>query len=381
MRSIDADTIPQRVRESKFSLFAGLALIPLLLSHAGPAVGQPFSDETVREIVKERLTGKRDLGIVVGLFEGKSGRTLAFGQSGDGASSSLDGDTIFEIGSVTKTFTATLLAEMATRGEVRLDDPVAKCLPASVRVPGRNERAITLLDLATQTSGLPSLPTNFHPRDPKNPYMDYTTTQMYEFLSSYRLRRGPGEKYEYSNLGFGFLGHALARRAGTSYEELVKIRILDRLKMADTSITLTAAMKTRLAPGHDAEGHAVPNWDIPTLAGCGALRSSVNDMLKYLAAELGGAPPELARAMAMTQTVRRPSGRDGLDIALAWHVLHRPGHDIVWHNGGTGGYHSFVGFEPKRGVGVVLLSNWSANLDDIGVHLLDESYAVAGHKE
>src|SRR5437016_11097706 len=143
---------------------------------------------------------------------------------------------------------------MVDHGEVRLDDPVAKYLPSSVRVPSRNGRQITLLDLVTQSSGLPRMPSNFTPRDSMNPYADYSVQQLYAFLSSYQLTRDIGATYEYSNLGVGLLGHALALKAGTSYEQLVTRRVLIPLQMKETAITLTPALRARLALGHDGEG-------------------------------------------------------------------------------------------------------------------------------
>jgi len=258
---------------------------------------------------------------------------------------------------------------MVADGSVRLDDPVAKYLPATVRVPARNGRQITLVDLATQSSGLPRLPSNMAPRDSTNPYADYSVDQMYAFLSTYELPRDPGETYEYSNLGVGLLGHALALKAGVSYEELVRRRVLAPLGMRETAITLTPALQARLAPGHDEEGHVVPNWDLPTLAGAGALRSTAQDMLKYLAANLDTAAP-----FRLAQVSRHAAGTATMTIGLAWHILARPGGaSIVWHNGGTGGYRSFAGFDEVRRVGVVVLTNANIGADDIGFHLLDEA--------
>ena len=155
----------------------------------------------------------------------------------------LDGNTVFEMGSISKVFTGALLADMVARGEVKLDDPIAKYLPQTVKVPSRNGRQITLLDLATQSSGLPRLPSNMRPADFSNPYADYSVQQLYEFLSGYSLTRDPGQRYEYSNLGVGLLGHVLALRAGKSYEEILKERILDPLGMNDTRVDATPSMK------------------------------------------------------------------------------------------------------------------------------------------
>jgi len=330
------------------------------------------SDSAVQAILSSRVkafpdTGKYGEGIVVGLLD-KGRRLIAVG---------VDVDDVFEIGSITKVFTASILADMVARGEVRLDDPVAKYLPSSAHIPSRNGRQITLLDLATQSSGLPRMPSNFTPRDSTNPYADYTVQQMYAFLSGYQLTRDIGATYEYSNLGVGLLGHALALKARTSYEQLVTRRFLTPLGMTETAITLTPAMRARLAPGHDGEGHVVPNWDLPTLAGAGALRSTAGDLLTFLVANLDSAATPLSRTLVQTHVERQATGDPNLKIGLAWHILTRPVGKIVWHNGGTGGYRSFIGFDPARRIGVVVLcNNGNENVDDIGFHLLDETFPL-----
>src|SRR6266566_3001093 len=216
---------------------------------------------------------------------------------------------------IRKVFTASALADMVARGEVKLDDPVANYLPRAVRMPVR-VRPITLLDLATQSSGLPRLPDNFAPRDSSNPYADYSVQQLYEFLSRYQLPRDPGASYEYSNLGVGLLGHALALRAGMSYEQLVTRRILTHLGMRETAITLTPAMRARLAPGHDVGGNVVPNWDLPTLAGAGALRSTARDMLTFLAANLDTSATPMARGLRQTHEPRQATDNPNLKVGL-----------------------------------------------------------------
>jgi CubicO group peptidase (beta-lactamase class C family) len=309
---------------------------------------------------------------VVGVVDAQGRRIVAYGSLDKGDPRPLNGDTIFEIGSATKVFTSLLLADMVQRGEVALADPVAKYLPAGVKVPERGGRTITLVDLSTHTSGLPRLPSNLQPKDPSNPYADYTVEQLYQFLSTYQLTRDIGSQFEYSNLGGGLLGLALARRAGMDYEALVHSRITGPLGMSSTGITLTPEMKARLAAGHNDKLEATPNWDLPTLAGAGALRSSANDLLTFLAANLGYVKSPLAPAMASMLAVRRSTGGPG-EIGLGWLVTKPSDNEIVWHNGGTGGYRSFLGFEPKTGAGVVVLSNTftAAGIDDIGMHLLD----------
>ena len=188
------------------------------------------SDAEIRKILARRIDEDRQsVGIAVGMLGPAGRRIVGYGALENGDPRPLTGDTVFEIGSVTKVLTALLLTDMVQHGEVALSDPVATCLPAQVTVPQRNGRQITLLDLATHRSGLPRLPSNFKPKDPSNPYADYTVEQLYQFLSTYELPRDVDSQTEYSNLGFGLLGHALERRSGMNYESLVRRRILDPL--------------------------------------------------------------------------------------------------------------------------------------------------------
>jgi CubicO group peptidase (beta-lactamase class C family) len=333
------------------------------------------ADTDIMKILSDRIDIRQQgVGIVVGVIDAAGRRVIAHGSAEVNATRPVNGDTLFEIGSATKVFTSLLLADAAERGEVAVTDPIAKYLPADVKVPQRSGRQITLQDLAMHTSSLPRLPGNLAPPDATNPYAHYTVAQLYAFLSSYELPRDVGARYEYSNLGGGLLGHVLALRAGMDYEALVRARIAGPLGMASTAIALTEPLKQRLAAGHNAMRVRVPKWDIPALAGAGALRSTANDLLAFLAAELGYAPSPLNAAMASMLRTRRPTGVAGLDVALGWHILTTPsGREIVWHNGGTGGYRSFVGFDPKARTGVVALSNMSTmtGVDDIGRHLLD----------
>lgn len=380
-----------------------LAAMIMLLMGGAPASAQAQSarpgtadaqaslvpaDAEIRKMLVERIdTHKQGVGIVVGVIEPMGRRVISYGKLAKDDARPLNGRTMFEIGSVTKVFTSLLLADMVQRGEVALTDPVTKYLPEGVKVPQREGKSITLLDLSTQTSGLPRMPDNFAPKDPSNPYADYSPEQLFQFLSTWKLTRDIGSKYEYSNLGVGLLGQALARRAGMDFENLVRTRIAAPLGMNSTGITLTEEQKVRLAVGHDAKLAPVANWDIPTLAGAGALRSDVDDMLTFLSATLGYTKSTLAPAMAALLATRKPTGNPAMEIALGWHILSKDGNEIVWHNGGTGGYRSYIGFNPKTRVGVVALSNTSTTVgvDDIGRHLLDASLPLMpppkSHKE
>ena len=361
-------------------LARAVALVTFGLAAASPARAQTSavpSDEEIRKILVDRIDAqKQSVGIVVGVIEPSGRRIVSYGKLAKDDPRPLNGDTLYEIGSITKVFTSLLLADAVERGEVALTDPVAKFLPDKVTVPERGGRSITLQDLATHTSGLPRMPTNFSPKDPGNPFADYSFENMYAFLGGYQLTRDIGSQYEYSNFGAGLLGHALTLRTrSTDYEALVHARVLAPLGMTSTAVTLSPSMKSRLATGHSATLEPTGNWDLPALAGAGALRSTTNDLLTFLAANIGYVKTPLAPAMADMLTVRRPTGNPNLAIALGWHVLTTHGKELVWHNGGTAGYRTFIGFDPAARVGVVVLSNsgTTAGPDDIGRHLLDTS--------
>ena len=355
-------------------LLGGLAL------SLRPAWGwaQTSAGQDIAAILKERVdVGRETLGVVAASLDGDRRSVTVYGQSDSANNRPLDGDTVFEIGSITKVFTALLFADMVLRGEVAPDDPAAKFLPGSVRMPEFEGAPITLLDLATYTSGLPRMPSNFAPKDPKNPYIDYTAERLYDYLSNHKLGFKPGKHYEYANLGFGLLGHVLELRAGRSYEELVVSRICAPLGMDDTRITLTDSMQQRLARGHNMGLAPVANWEFSALAGAGALRSTANDLLKFLqmCLEPGDGPVAAAQKLALAE--RRPRA-DQRDVASGWFVASRFGDELVWKDGGTGGYATFIGYSTKTRRNCILLSNAAdyASNTALGTHLVNAAYPL-----
>lgn len=345
----------------------------VLSIHARLLAGEPAELKAKIDALAQPLVdGGPVVGLAIGVIDGGKTHVFGYGRTSRDGDETPDERTVFEIGSVTKVFTGLLLADMVQHRLVELEDPVGKFLPESVTVPQSDGRAITLLDLATHSSGLPRLPDNFAASasgNPKNPYAEYSVDHLYAFLSKHTLSRRPGTRYLYSNLGMGLLGHALARRADTSYQKLVVERICLPLGMKDTRIGLPEALRRRLAPGHDAAGNPVPNWDIPTLAGAGALRSTVHDLLLFLSANLGLRRCPLADAIRSSHRPRRAAGNPNGKIALGWQIKVKEA--VYWHNGGTGGYHSLVAFQKQRKIGVVVLGNSAADaVDELGFRLM-----------
>jgi serine-type D-Ala-D-Ala carboxypeptidase/endopeptidase len=330
--------------------------------------------ERVARAAQERVAAGTHQTLVFGVVDGDKTEVAAFGKLDDG--NAPDGDTVYEIGSITKTFTATLLAKAVLAGRVALNTPVAQLLP-DFKIPSRGGKEITLGDLATQYSGLPRMPSNFLPKEPANPYADYSAAKLKAFLAGYELPRDPGAVYEYSNLGFGLLGYALAQLDRTTYRAAVDEELFKPLGMAISGVispdTMPDTMRARLAPGHDDTGNAVKSWDFRAMAGAGAIRSTANDMLRYLKANMGIDPSPLAAAMKLAQLPRRNMGVTSR-IGLGWMTTNK---GIVWHNGMTGGYASFLGFTADGRRGVIILTNAAVSADDLGFATLDADVRLA----
>lgn len=315
----------------------------------------------------DRVDERRlSVGMVAGLSENNSHHVVCHGHRGARAEGPLNENTIFEIGSITKLFTALLLADMANHDEVGLDEPVAELLPAGTRVPIRNGKAITLRDLASHYSGLPRVPTNLARQDrPDDPYAGYTAEDLYRFLATHDLVRTPGDSFEYSNLGVGLLGHALVLRAkAADYESLIRSRILDPLRMDDTVIAIPSRLADNVASGHDDSFDPVSNWNFDVLAAAGAFRSNVPDLLRFMDALCDRDSP-MSSMMALLIT---PRSQGGLELGAP----HPDGGIAISHSGGTGGFRSFVRCVPEWKRGVAVLSNTCIDaVVDLGVHVLD----------
>lgn len=295
---------------------------------------------------------------------------ISFGKAGaDGEPPGADA--IFEIGSVSKVLTSLLLADEAARGGVALDTPVQELLPFGVRFPDADGVRPTLAQLASHRAGLPPLPDNLAPADIADPYAGYGVQQLYSYLDRAQLLFVPGTAYAYSNLGAGILGHVLARSAGKPYEQLVAERILAPLGLEETWVSVPSNVKDRMVSGTTAGGQPTPGWTWDVLAGAGAWKSTPRDMVKLVEAAAGAAadkPVPLAAELRTTEAPIADAG-GGTRVALGWHVTDG---GVVWHNGMTGGYSSFLGFDPATGRGVVVLASTATPLSTrIGIGVFD----------
>jgi len=281
-----------------------------------------------------------------------------------------DIDTVYEIASLSKTFTGVLLGEMAARNELAIDDPLEKFVPSGVAVLRYEGHLVTLRQLATHSSGLPRLPTDFWNvagQTPDNPYKNYTGEKIAAFLNSHQPTVAPDTRYEYSNLGASVLGWVFEQKTDMSYEQLVQERIGKPLGMKSTAVELTESMRERLAPPYHVEKERVSNWDLPGFAGGGGLRSTMRDMLRFAQASAGvfDAFPELlgqldhplVTGMKTAGELHFEDAAAGRKMGLGWHINDSALNSELTHNGQTGGYRSFIIVCPKTHRAVVVLTN------------------------
>jgi serine-type D-Ala-D-Ala carboxypeptidase/endopeptidase len=301
--------------------------------------------------------------IAVGIVTTNGTQVSGLGNISSSNNTKVDGDTVFDIASIAKTFVTIILADMENQGLVSLDDPIEKYLPINkVAVPSYNGRKITLEDLATHTSGLPDFPAGWVRNH------SYTTQQVYDFISNTTLSNEPGAKTNYSDVGMGLLGHILSLRVGGSFDQLLNNIILDVLAMDSTGMRMNTSgisvpeeIKSRFAKGHIA-GREVDLEFIPeTIQSAGAMYSTTNDLLKYLSANMGLIETKTNDAMQETHLIRHSFGQssnyESLKdyIGLGWTITTDLGKEVISHTGSIDGYTSIIGFNPSTQIGLVIL--------------------------
>jgi D-alanyl-D-alanine-carboxypeptidase/D-alanyl-D-alanine-endopeptidase len=353
-----------------------LLLFSAVMFCATPALA--ISNDDVRAALEQRYKGDRTGACIAAGVIDDGGIATAYYCADPNSQRPYDEHTAFEIGSVTKTMTAALLAEFIARGEIALSEPITKLLPPGTPVPSFNGREITVADIVTHTSGLPEVPANYRPPDMSNPYAAATERDLLDALAATRLTRAPGSKWEYSNFAMIVLSYALAKRSGNDYETLLRERLLVPLGMNETYVNRRPS-QVRLAQGHHPNTTSAMPWDFhPDMAGVGGVRATLLDMLHYLEGQLGTRESAITPALAQTQA--QVASVDGHRMGMNWNLFTRNGHSRISHEGGTGGYSSFAGFDRAAKRAVVLLSDTaltaSGGLGSLGAHLLDPSIVV-----
>jgi D-alanyl-D-alanine-carboxypeptidase/D-alanyl-D-alanine-endopeptidase len=343
--------------------------MPISPSIVPPATTFEITDN-LKHLIRTLVDNGTNAAMVIGLVDPNGTQFYGYGKTSNATNATtVNENTLFDIGSITKTFTTTILADMVKNGTVNLDDPIERYLPPTVRVPTYNGYKITLEDLATHTSGLPDYPPKVSNITNIISEIMYPNTrqQLYESLSNVTLTYAPGSKYSYSDMGMALLGDILASKAGMPYEQLVIDKILNVLGMNSTRILLSdSTLLSRLASGH-LNGTEIPpmlpNPAFPlALAPAGSLHSTASDLVKYLSANTGLIKTILDNAMHDSQKIRlytNQSGVEGYDVyvGLGWFTTTNFGSQIIWHNGEVLGYNAFAGFNPTTQRGVVILAS------------------------
>lgn len=343
-------------------LIAASALTPLV------ARAQSARPDTAA-LLRERLRHE-GVGLAAAMIDREGTRFAAAGRRSPSADVAIDSDTLFEIGSITKTFTSLLLAGAVVRGELKIDDAVEAVLPEGLKLRDSAGAPLTWADLATHRSGLPRLPSNLRDAVGADPY-DYSRRDLLAFLAAWKPDRQRDTKWEYSNLGYGLLGEALAMRARTSYAALLNERVLQPLGLATMRLALREPPVPGLMPGHDAAGRAAPLWRFDAIAPAGALVSSARSLARYAQAALGLIEHPLGSAFKLALTPRGDGPGPGNPIALAWLAAPLFERQVFNHDGATAGYTSSLFLDPTHRRGALVLSNAQVPVNDLALHLLE----------
>lgn len=325
-------------------------------------------DKKIDTVARAYIQKANTVGLIIGVINKGQLSTYSYGETIKGNHKLPNADNFSEIGSITKTFTSTLLAWYVNEGKVNLADLITKYLPDSVAA-NPELKSITLLNLSNHTSGLDRIPANLisHATDALNPYKDYTRQLLYSYLKTCKLNSKPGEKYAYSNLAVGLLGTILENVSGESFEQMVISIICKPLGMYSTGQFLNPLMAPRFVQVYNQGGQLTPAWDFDALAPCGALRSTLNDMLRYAKVNLHPGTDALSKAIELTHKI---TFSNDVKISLAWHVIKVSGVEYYFHNGGTNGSSSFLAFNTDKDIAVVVLSNAFESTDPVGVGIL-----------
>ncbi|HEY0192120.1 MAG TPA: serine hydrolase domain-containing protein [Kofleriaceae bacterium] len=361
-------------RRPNVSIAFSALLIACHHAHVAPPVIDPDVNkhhDDVEAQVKPYLDSEVVSGLVIGLYDG--GKTEVYGFGKGAGAAAPDAATLYELGPATKVFTSLLFADAVQRKEVQLDTAVAELLPPGVTMPTRDNVAITLRHLALHASGLPRWPPSLAAKaQGPDPYGGYDEDALFRDLIHTELAAAPGANISYSNYGAGLLGYLLGKRAGVGYARAVGDRLAKPLELKDTTVGLPATAAARRASGTTDDLAPAPAWTADALAGSAGVVTSARDLLKLVDAELdaasGGTTQPLRRAMKLTQEAALD--RTGDNESLGW-MIDSAGR--YWHNGGTGGYHAFVGFDPKTKRGVVILASTATTLVD---RLSDSLYKI-----
>ena len=348
------------------------ALIPI-------AAAQNLTDQSVETAAKPLIGSRLVDGLSFGYIEGDRSGIVHLGRANQAGEKPSD-LTLYEVGSISKVFTALLLADATLQGKVNLDTAANVANPARIRLPSRDGRSIRWIDLSTHRSGLPRLPDNLSPADPSNPYRDYDSKKAADFLNSYKLPRAPGKTQEYSNLGVSVLGHLLAQKVGKPYQQLLRERIAMPLKMTDCTVSLSADQSKRLATPHAQFGSPTSPWTFADMPGAGGIHATIRDMMNFAKAQLNPADGAIGEAIDLAWKQHTEADASGPAMGLGWMIAGDG--QTRWHNGQTGGFTSAIFINRKYMCAVVVLCNTAVTgkIEELATQLLQQAIGAEGQK-
>jgi len=375
------------------------------------------NSQTGIEIFSNKLAsqylGNRPGALVIGVYNNGVQQIFYYGETELHNGKKPDSTSVFELGSLTETFTSLLYADQVIKGKINEDDKLSNFLPVDVPAPvyqhvicepyktetglydngsGDNmqlkftpyickpdtstePQPILLCYLSTHTSGLPDKPFNFHKKEKSNPYADYSTEDMYEFLRGYSMIQPIGFEYKHSEIGVAVLGKALSLKSGKDFETLLIENLLDRMQMNDTRIKLSEEMNKKFLSGYTQKGNPAPRWTGDVYAPVIGLHSTPGDMMKFLSLNISLNKSSVTNLLDYTHNPRIKSGKlaePGIEVGLGWRI--NPATEqyssVVWQSGLTGGFASYIGFNEAEHVGVFVLSSVSEDVNDIGLKIL-----------
>lgn len=355
-------------------------IIIAFLFTTAPVVFAQVPIDSIKAIIKREVTNKRSKSIIVGIVDANGRQIVAEGYKSDQNHTLPDGNTIYEIGSITKVFTSLVLADMSIKHQLNLIDPISKFLPKTVKTPVRNGKEISLLSLSTHRSGMPRFPYNVDPKNLEQPYADYTVDKLYEYVSHFEPPFDIDTKWRYSNVAYGLLGNILTLKAKKGFETLITEEICKPLNLNNTVISLTAKQKSNLATGHAETGTAVGLTDLGAIGPGGSIRSTANDLLTFAEANLGLIKTNLSPAIELTHVLQAKKDGNDTYTTMGWTLVSDDGKNLLFKDGGMPGYCTFLGIDKKNRIGVVVLSNSNNSVSDIGRHILDAQHHVEPYK-
>ena len=392
MKSVDFEKFTKGVSKYKvtFDNFtAGMYLSLDTTDKLEVLLFQPYKDESVKRtsavatdnpllteqdkfidtVVKQYFTDPNTVGASISVL--KNGKTFFYnyGETKQGNHQLPTAHSIYEIGSISKTFTATLLAYAVQEGKVKLTDPVNKYLPKDIPALQFNGKPITLEGLSNHSSGLPRLPDNLKEVMEDNPYKNYDEPAMMEFLKHVKLTREQGAEYEYSNFAVGLLGVILEKIYKKPYDQLVLEKICTPLQMTQTEQYIGKKDTALFVSGHNEQGKPVSQWDFKVIAAAGALRTNTTDLIKYANANLSTTIAGLNKALQLTHVKTFSKGTN--EVGLGWHFIKLTDHMILSHGGGTGGFRTTISFDTDKKIAVVILANSAIDLQSEGYKILN----------